>query len=76
MNRLSFLIIAALLAAGLQTTRAQQADAQLEKQLASAQHKATVDGDLKGAIEEYKAIVAGAGANRAAATRALVSMAE
>jgi len=75
MNRFSFLIIAALLlAAGLQTTRAQQG-AQLEKQLASAQHKATVDGDLKSAIEAYKAIVAGAGANRALAAQVLVRVA-
>lgn len=76
MNRLSFVFIAALLAAGLQTTRAQQNNAQGEKLLASAQHKATVDGDLKGAIEEYKKIVAGAGTNREVAAKALVRMAE
>ncbi len=76
MNRLSLLFIAGLLAAGLQTTRAQLGDVQIEKQLASAKHKATVDGDLKGAIEEYKAIVAGAGANRTMAAQALIGMAE
>jgi Tol biopolymer transport system component len=76
MNRLFFMFIAALLAAGLQTTRAQQNNGQGEKLLASAQHKATVDGDLKGAIDEYKKIVAGAGANRTLAAQALVRMAE
>ena len=75
MNRLSLMCIAALLAGGLQTTRA-QTNTQGEKLLASAQHKATVDGDLKGAIEEYKKIVAGAGTNRMLAAQALVRMAE
>jgi Tol biopolymer transport system component len=70
------MFIAALLAAGLQTTRAQQNNAQGEKLLASAQHKAIVDGDLRGAIEEYKKIVAGAGSNRTLAAQALVHMAE
>ena len=76
MNRLSLMALVALLAAGLQTTEAQQSAAQTEKLLASAQHKATIDGDLKGAIEDYKKIVAGAGANRALAAQALVRMAE
>ncbi|MBI3490413.1 MAG: tetratricopeptide repeat protein [Acidobacteria bacterium] len=70
------MFIAALLAAGLQTTHAQQNNAQGEKLLASAQHKATVDGDLQGAIEEYKKIVARAGANRTLAAQALFRMAE
>ena len=70
------LVITVALLAGLQTTRAQQDSAQVEKRLASAQHKATVDGDLKGAIEEYKKIVASAGNNRAVAAQALVRMAE
>jgi Tol biopolymer transport system component len=76
MNRLSVLFIATLCIAGLETTRAQQTAAQAEKLLASAQHKATIDGDLKGAIEDYKKIVAGAGVNRALAAQALVRMAE
>ena len=38
----------------MQTTRAQQNIAQAEKLLASAQHKATIDGDLKGAIDELQ----------------------
>ena len=38
--------------------------------------KAEVEGDLKGAIEAYKKVVANAGANRALAAQALVRMAE
>lgn len=76
MNRLTVMFIAALLAAGLQTTGAQQTTTALDKLFASAQHKATVDGDLKGAIEDYKKIVAGAGTNRKLAAQALVNMAE
>jgi Tol biopolymer transport system component len=76
MNKAFFMCIAALLIAALQTTGAQQGSAQIEKQLARAHHKATVDGDLPGAIEEYKRIVAAAGVNRTVAARALVSMAE
>ena len=76
MNRLFFMCIAGLLMTALQTAGAQQGTAQIEKQLARAHHKATVDGDLPGAIEEYKRIVATAGANRAIAAQALVRMAE
>ena len=76
MNRLFVMCVAALLIAALQTTGAQQGTAQLEKQLARAHHKATVDGDLPGAIEEYKQIVAAAGSNRTIAAQALVRMAE
>jgi Tol biopolymer transport system component len=76
MNKLFFICTAALLIAALQTTGAQQSSAQIEKQLARAHHKATVDGDLSGAIEEYKRIVATAGGNRAVAAQALVGMAE
>lgn len=43
--------------------------------LKAAQQKADVQGDLKGAIEDYRKIVARAGANRALAARALVEMA-
>ena len=46
-------IVAALFAVGVQTTRAQQTDAQIEKRLASAQHKATVDGDLDDLIHAF-----------------------
>ena len=45
-------------------------------QMKAAQQKAEVEGDLKGAIEEYKKVVAAAGSNRALAAQALVRMAE
>jgi Tol biopolymer transport system component len=48
----------------------------LDKRFASAEHKANVEGDLKGAIEEYKRILAVAGNDRSAAARALLRMAE
>jgi Tol biopolymer transport system component len=76
MNKWFGLLIAALLVAGLQPTAARQISAQGEKLLAGAQHKATVDGDLKGAIEDYRKIVAGAGADRALAAQALLQMAD
>jgi hypothetical protein len=47
-----------------------------EVQMKTAQHKAEVEGDLKGAIEQYKRIVAAAGNNRALAAQALVAMAD
>jgi len=46
----------------------------LEVQLKAASQKELVDGDLKGAIEMYQKIVASAGANKAAAAKALVEM--
>ena len=55
---------------------AQQSRAAIEKRFASAEHKASIEGDLKGAIDEYKAIVAAAGSDRSAAARALLRMAE
>src|SRR5262245_35377740 len=45
-------------------------------QMKAAQQKAEVQGDLKGAIEDYKTIVAVAGSNRALTAQALVRMAE
>jgi Tol biopolymer transport system component len=69
-------VLTALLLTGLQAAPALQMTAQGEKQLAAAQHKAMVDGDLKGAIAEYKKIVAGARDNRALAAQALVEMAD
>jgi Tol biopolymer transport system component len=76
MNRMFVIFIAVVLAAGMQTTRAQQNTADAEKLLARAQHKATFDGDLKGAIEDLKKALAAAGGNRALAAQALLSMAE
>ena len=58
-----------------QTLPAAQSSAEIEKRLASAQHKATVDGNLTGAIEDYKQIVASAGANRGLAAQALLRLA-
>lgn len=75
MTRLSILL-AVLLAMGSSLIAAQQSTASIEKLFASAEHKATVDGDLKGAIDEYRRIVDRSGANRALAARALVRMAE
>ena len=53
-----------------------QSPRSVEVQMKAAQQKAEVEGDLKGAIEEYKKIVAGAGSNRALAAEALVRMAQ
>ena len=47
-----------------------------EVQMKAAQQKAEVEGDLKGAIEAYKKVVAAAGSNRALAAEALVRMAD
>ena len=71
MNKLSFLALAALLTAGRQTMGAQQGVAPSDKLLARAHHKATVDGDLKGAIEDYKKLAQGP--DRMLAARALPS---
>ena len=51
-----------------------QQDQRAELLLRAAIHKETVDGDLKGAIDQYKKVVARAGANRAFAARALIRM--
>src|SRR4051812_550392 len=56
----------------LQAQAARPADVQMK----AAQQKADVQGDLKGAIEDYKRIVANARGNRALAAEALVHMAE
>lgn len=52
-----------------------QAPRSVAVQMKAAQQKAEVEGDLKGAIEEYKKVVAAAGINRALAAEALVRMA-
>jgi Tol biopolymer transport system component len=48
----------------------------VEALLASAEHKASVDGDLKGAIDDYQRALAAAGSNRALAVKALLGMAD
>ena len=75
MNRLSIglIVILRLLTAA---AHSQQPNAALDKLFASAQHKATVEGNLRGAVEDYKRIVAGAGKDRSVAARALLLMAE
>ena len=65
---------AIILAGGLQLGTAQTITA--EKLVASARHKASIDGDLKAAIELYKQAVGVAGSNRALAADALIAMAE
>ena len=51
MTKVAFAVITMLAVALSQTLPAAQSTAEIEKRLASAQHKATVDGDLTGAIE-------------------------
>jgi len=55
---------------------APQAQTRSELALKAAMDKEVVDGDLKGAIDEYKKVVANAGADRAIAAAALIHMAE
>src|SRR3989304_6481752 len=70
-----FLAVMALLAALPLTFLAQsQNNNRADVQFQAAQHKAFVDGDLKGAIEQYKKIASGS--DRAIAAKALVAMAE
>src|SRR5689334_10793273 len=75
MKRLSLLIAFVLLAVAVTTIQAQNAG-QLQQLFASAQHKETSQGDLKGALETYKQVVAQAGSNRSLAAQALLRMAE
>lgn len=76
MKGLFVIITALLLAAGMPMAGAQQSAALAEKLIAGAQHKAAIDGDLKGAIEDYRKAVAAAGSNRALMAQALLRMAE
>lgn len=75
MKRFSLLLVFVLAAAVLHSAEPQVAS-EGEKLLAAARHKATIDGDLKGAIEAYKKAVSSSRGNRALAARALVEMAE
>src|SRR5687768_17570697 len=76
MNRLFVIFVTVALTVGMQIAGAQQSASQAEKLLASAQHKATIDGDLKGAIDDYKKALAAAGGDRTLAAQALLRMAE
>jgi Tol biopolymer transport system component len=76
MSRLPTICVAALIVVSMPIAHAQQSTAPAEKLLASAQHKAAIDGDLKGAIEDYRKAIAAAGNQRALVARALLRMAE
>ena len=65
--------VAALLMAVALTAAAQQR-AGAEKQLEAAIHREQVLGDVKGAIEQYKKIVALPGGNRTVAAQALIHL--
>ena len=54
----------------------QQSLRDVEVMFKAAQQQELVDGDLAGAIAQYKAVVARAGSNRAVAAKALLRMAE
>ncbi len=73
MRQTSLILIAlTMLGFGWQAPAA-QGTSQAEKLFASAQHKEVTEGDLKGAIEQYKKIAEGT--DRAMAAQALVRMA-
>ena len=76
MKRHLLSLVATLVLAAWQLTAAPQQTMAADRQLAAAKHKATVDGDLKGAIDLYRQVVDSAGGNRALAAQALLGMAE
>src|SRR5579862_7789498 len=73
MRQLLYLGIAAALGAGLLLA---QAPRTAEVELKAVQHKAEVEGDLKGAIQDYGAIVAKYKNDRSVVATALVRMAD
>ncbi len=73
MRRFTTICIALVLAAGTGLLPA-QTSAQAEKALESARHKEVVDGDLKGAIEQYRKIVGQFGKQPEIAARALYQL--
>src|SRR5688572_236282 len=74
MKRLSTAIVIVLLLTVV--AYSQQSNSQLDKLFASAQHKAAVEGNIKGAIEDYERIVTAAGKDRGTAAKALLRIAE
>jgi Tol biopolymer transport system component len=76
MTRLRFMFLAISLLAFSQVFHAQQSAATAEKFIAAARHRAAVDGDLKGALEDYTRALSAAGSHRALAAQALLGMAE
>lgn len=71
----AFVIGITVMALGAGAMLQAQSPRSADVQMKAAQQKAEVEGDLKGAIEEYEKIVAAAGSNRALAAQALVRMA-
>ena len=69
-----FAIVIAVVALAAGAPFAQTRD--LAVQLKAADHKAQVEGDLRGALELYKQVAATAGNNRTVAAQALLGMAE
>ena len=73
MKRVTTICIALVLAAGTGWLSA-QTSAQAEKALESARHKEVLDGDLKGAIEQYRKIASQFGKQPEIAARALYQL--
>ena len=71
-----FRVAALGLLLAISPAQAQQKPVDLEVQFKAAERKEQVDGDLKGAIEQYRQIVAQSGANRSIAAKSLLRMAE
>ena len=66
----------AVIGVALVCTLSAQGTAQSDRQFQAALQKETVDGNLKGAIEEYRAIASRQGVARDLASQALLRMAE
>ena len=71
-----FRAVALALLLATSPAQAQQRAMDLDVQFKAAERKEQVDGDLKGAIEQYRQIVAQSGANRTIAAKSLLRMAE
>jgi len=73
-NILTIALAVAISGIGFQPVSQAQASRSAEVQLKAALHKEQVEGDLKGAIEQYKKIAAQPGAGRATVATALLRM--
>jgi len=73
-NILTIALAVAISGTGFQPVSQAQASRSAEVQLKAALHKEQVEGDLKGAIEQYKKIAAQPGAGRATVATALLRM--
>jgi len=75
MGKKNALLAAGLLIVGLAVVPlASQTGNQWDKQLRAAIDKEVMDGDLKGAIEQYKKIIAARGASRAVVAKAMLQL--